>query len=556
MSANKENVKATERRKSSMKRNKEESPGRNPLKTISFHPYAENSLAGPSHGPNVPLDTRYVTHRTQYDKLDWGFMVFRDDPKQLNINKNKDNEKKTESEKQKRYEVKTTKDLSKTNKKTEEHLSYRNKNPENYPLNIAFSINQSNKDKETANCIEETRDSMSENYQLNKKQKTETDQANTEIKTDNKYTVKTEITYSNDINSRLGGPVVSVVIKNSPLVIVQTPNVEIYPTKKVKRSLKRPHARLLATASPVSAKSCHFSIYSNNDITAPILSAVKSFDPLNNAYMLDNLNYLLQTEKKVLGEPRIRRASRSCVINWIINVNGSGGNPAVVQLATWYFDCYLCTAWVTIHRLQLIAAACFWIASKFHGRIISGKRLVKYSGHAFIEKELVDSERNILKRLYYFQKFQVLPVVPHDLIPYLSWICDDTNSGLVEAAAVFLCQCGVMTDKSLSEEYPSVVAAAAVKDALILMRMESSYAKLGACPVFKAAVKKAVNLDATCAQLRDAVRVVASEGYEYKAPLFKFSGPPHYISNSIVRAVNRKDIVIMDIKERRVKKSL
>ncbi|KAI5651550.1 hypothetical protein NE865_00794 [Phthorimaea operculella] len=551
MSANKENVKASERRKSAMKRNKEDSPCRNPLKTLSFYPYAENCLAGPSQGPSVPKDTRYVTYRNQYERLDWGYVVFKDDPKQPEINKNKDTEKKTESEKQRRYEVRAEKELSKTDKKTEKPSSYKDKNPENYPFNIGFSIPQTKGEKKAADCIQGKDDLMSENYQRSKKQKTENDQHNKETKTDKANTVKTETTNSNDDNARLR-PIVSIVIRNSPLVVIKTPHVEIYPTKKVKHSLKRPQTRLLATASPVSAKSCHFSIYSNNDILAPNLSAGKSFDPLNNPYMMDNLNYLLQTEKKVLGEPRIRRASRSCVINWIINVNGSGGNPAVVQLAAWYFDCYLCTAWVSINRLQVIAAACFWIATKFHGRLVSGKRLVKYSGHAFIEKELVDSERNILKRL----RFQALPVVPQDFVPYLAWICDDTNSGLVEAAAVFLCQCGVMTDKTLSEEYPSVVAAAAVKDALILMRMESCYAKLGACPVFKAAVKKAVNLDATCAQLRDAVRVVASEGYEYKAPLFKYSAPPHYISSNIVRAVNHKDVVLMDIKERRVKKSI
>ncbi|XP_049868210.1 G2/mitotic-specific cyclin-A-like [Pectinophora gossypiella] len=350
----------------------------------------------------------------------------------------------------------------------------------------------------------------------------------------------------NNVENILTDSSTNALLKLTPLY-VHKPSTELSTIKKVKKSLKRPSFRsVLGAKSPVSAKAYHCTIYSGVDCRDNVVPG-SHFDQLSQEYALDNLHYLLHAEKKVIGEPKIRKASRSCVVNWIINVNGSGGHPAVVQLACWYLDAYLCTTRVTIDRLQVIAAACFWIAAKFHGRNITGRRLVKYSGNAFIENELVAAERNILRKL----KFQAVPVAPHDFVPYLSWYCDQSGTGVVEAAAVFLCQCGLMIDKTLSEEYPSVVAAAAVKNALVLLRHNAWMEKLKACPMYKAVEKKASNLDSTCTQLREAVRAVSAVGYEYKAPLFKFSGPPHYISNKIVRAVNYHDILSLDCRRKR-----
>ncbi|CAG4962547.1 unnamed protein product [Parnassius apollo] len=141
------------------------------------------------------------------------------------------------------------------------------------------------------------------------------------------------------------------------------------------------------------------------------------------------------------------------------STKGSDGNPAVIQTASWYLDSVLrvCSVWP--EQLQQIAAACFWIAQKIHGPVASASMLIKCANGAFSKTQLLRAEEAILMKL----KFPSQPVVPQDYITYLSWWLDDAHPDEIEIAAVFLCLCDLMVNKTLCNELPSVIAAACVQ---------------------------------------------------------------------------------------------
>ncbi|XP_048006255.1 uncharacterized protein LOC125241702 isoform X2 [Leguminivora glycinivorella] len=142
-------------------------------------------------------------------------------------------------------------------------------------------------------------------------------------------------------------------------------------------------------------------------------------------------------------------------------------------------------------------------------------------------------------------KFPLLPVVPQDYIWYFAWWCNHERPGEIEVATTFLCLCGLMVNKSLCSEYPSVVAAASVRNALLLLKKKELIPRLQKCPTYVAAEKKAVNLSHICAILRHAVRVVGAKNYSYKLFIFEQYGmPPKYIAQTIVSSAN--ELAVMD----------
>ncbi|XP_030035823.2 uncharacterized protein LOC115451603 isoform X2 [Manduca sexta] len=261
---------------------------------------------------------------------------------------------------------------------------------------------------------------------------------------------------------------------------------------------------------------------------------------LTRDYSAEMFSYLLVVEAKPLGLPRISNITRACVVNWLMNFNGADGNPAVIQSACWFFDSVVGTGHVQFDKIQLVAAACYWIAQKLHGPVMPATKLVIYSEYAFTAERLLAAEKAVLEKL----KFPTQPVVAQDFINYLAWWCDRDRPGEIEVAATFLYMSGLMVDKDLCEEFPSVIAAASVRNAVLLLRKKDLVTHLQMCPVYKSAECTAVNILYTCSVLRRAVRTVAAPIFEYKVPYEHYGIPPSYIAQRIVNAAN--ELSVMD----------
>ncbi|XP_063529297.1 uncharacterized protein LOC134740674 [Cydia strobilella] len=310
--------------------------------------------------------------------------------------------------------------------------------------------------------------------------------------------------------------------------------------KNIKRSLKRPHSRELQCLTPLENRERQNDKAKRRlNFNQTVSERMQSPDLLQKSYMasMDNgeiLSYLQQAETKPVALPRVRSETRACVINWLMKINGIDGNPATIQTAVWYLDAVLATGNVTLENMQLVAAGAYWTASKLHGPLTPASKLVKYANHAFTKQRLFEAERVILHRL----KFPRQPIVPQDYIGYFAWWCNKERPGEIEAATTFLCLCGMMVNKRLCPEYPSVVAAASIINALLLLKKKELIPRLQRCPAYVAAERKAGNISHTCTILRHAVRLVGAKDYSYKFIFEQYGMPPKYIAQTLVRGTN------------------
>lgn len=85
--------------------------------------------------------------------------------------------------------------------------------------------------------------------------------------------------------------------------------------------------------------------------------------------------------------------------NRIYPLQGAEGNPSTIQTACWYLDSILGIVHVQLDKLQLTAAACYWIAQKFHGPVTPASKLVKCANKAFTADKLLSAEKAILKKM-------------------------------------------------------------------------------------------------------------------------------------------------------------
>ncbi|XP_047537566.1 uncharacterized protein LOC125071388 [Vanessa atalanta] len=334
--------------------------------------------------------------------------------------------------------------------------------------------------------------------------------------------------------------------KKAATPALKSPTLEPNKVRNIKRSLKRPHSRELQGLSPKvkyeKGDERHrrrlFHERLQDNLQSPDSLKKSYMKCLNRDYTADLFTYLLNVENRTVL-PRIPNITRACVINWLIKVNGSDGNPAVIQSAIWYLDSILAVGHVQLEKLQLVAAACYWIAQKIHGQAVTAKRLVRFASHAFTTGNLLAAEKAVLYKL----KFPSQPVVPQEFITYLSWWCDNLHPGEIEVAATFVCISGLMIDKVLCNECPSVIGAAAVRNAVLLLRKKEAMVKLQTNPVFKAAVKKTSNISYVCSVQRRGVRLISTPLYEYKAPLEYYGTPPHYVAQKIISSANELAII-------------
>ncbi|XP_041983075.1 uncharacterized protein LOC121736083 [Aricia agestis] len=305
--------------------------------------------------------------------------------------------------------------------------------------------------------------------------------------------------------------------------------------KNIKKSLKRPHSRELLGLSPEPSQKKEGNFkrrleFKNVDERLHLSDALSMtyMTCLTQDYNSDMFTYLLHAERRSAA-PRMGSRPRACVINWIMKVNGNG-NPAVVQSAVSYMDALLATRQVDAEHLQLVAAACFWLAQKNLGSYMSARRLVRASSQAFSVTKLVHAERTILKLL----RFPTTPIVPQDFISYLSWSCESSKPAEVEAAATFICEAALMADKSMCNAYPSVIAAAAVRNAMLWLRR--SLLKLHGNVVYQIAESKAQDFSYVCWAQKKAVCNMSDPQWKFKAPLEKYGTPPQFVAQRIVSA--------------------
>ncbi|XP_069364855.1 G2/mitotic-specific cyclin-A-like [Maniola hyperantus] len=178
--------------------------------------------------------------------------------------------------------------------------------------------------------------------------------------------------------------------------------------------------------------------------------------------------------------PNISDSKRVAILNWLVNINGSIGNPAVVQTAAWYLDALLSVTELNINKWQVVGVACYWIAMKIHGKSYSLKALVTIGGDAYSAKVLKFTERLVLRTL----EFPIQPVVAQDFISYLSWECDATNYADIETAATMFYMAVLVLQKSL-KLYPTALAAvAAIRNALNMLHKQELLEKLANNAVF------------------------------------------------------------------------
>ncbi|XP_063378511.1 uncharacterized protein LOC134665435 [Cydia fagiglandana] len=319
--------------------------------------------------------------------------------------------------------------------------------------------------------------------------------------------------------------------------------------KNIKRSLKRPHSRELQGLTPLenrervddrAKRRLNFNQSVRERMQSPDLLQKSYMASMDREYTGEILSFLLQAETKPVAVPRVKSETRACVINWLMKINGIDGNPATIQTAVCYLDAVLATGNVTLENMQLVAAAAYWIASKLHGPLTPASKLVKYANHAFTQQRLLEAEKVILLRL----KFPRQPIVPQDYLCYFAWWCNKERPGEIEVATTFLCLCGMMVNKSLCPEYPSVVAAASIRNALLLLKKKELIPRLQRCPAYVAAERKAGNISHTSTILRHALRVVGAKNYSYKFIFEQYGMPPKYIAQTLVSAAN--ELAVMD----------
>ncbi|CAG9568059.1 unnamed protein product [Danaus chrysippus] len=324
--------------------------------------------------------------------------------------------------------------------------------------------------------------------------------------------------------------------------IPKSPLLEPNRVRNIKKSLKRPHSRELQGISPITKQGrgdekhkrrLQFNERLEIKQQTPDCTLKVYVTHLDRDHAADLFTYLLSAEKKA-NIPRINSHTRSCIINWIIKVHGPDGSPSTVQYAQWYFDAILAIGHIHINQMQLFAAACYWIAQKIHGPYTYARKLVKCSSHAFSCEKLLAAEKAVLVTL----KFPRHPVIPQEFISYLSFYCDTSQADEIEEAATFLYTAGMMVDKYLCEIWPSVLAAAAVRNSVLLLRKKESIVKLKMNSVYKEAEKKTSNISHVCSIQRRAVRLISSPCYEYKALLLRYGSPPNNVAQKIVASIN------------------
>lgn len=76
-------------------------------------------------------------------------------------------------------------------------------------------------------------------------------------------------------------------------------------------------------------------------------------------------------------------------------------------MACWYLDSLSSRKDISLEQLQVVAAACYWIAQKMYGPSIVSSRLVKNGGDSYTSSQLRRAEEKILLILVSFYEISL-----------------------------------------------------------------------------------------------------------------------------------------------------
>ncbi|KAG7320177.1 hypothetical protein KOW79_016030 [Hemibagrus wyckioides] len=203
-------------------------------------------------------------------------------------------------------------------------------------------------------------------------------------------------------------------------------------------------------------------IYSNDRVLQSLLTVEDSFLP--------QATYFQNVQKEV--QPCMRKI----VATWMLEVcEVEECEEEVFPLAVNYLDRFLSLVQTKKSCLQLLAAACLFLASKLKSyRPISAKKLCLYTDNSITSQELLEWELVVLGKL----KWNLAAVTPHDFIEHILLklsLPKDRVTLIRKHAQTFIALCA--TDHSFAMYPPSMVAAGSIGAAVCGLQiscMESS----------------------------------------------------------------------------------
>ncbi|XP_013410672.1 G1/S-specific cyclin-D2 [Lingula anatina] len=205
-------------------------------------------------------------------------------------------------------------------------------------------------------------------------------------------------------------------------------------------------------------------------------SGVETFENIKRAYedpvlLKDNrvLETLLRTEERYLPsasyfkcvQTDIKPFMRKMVATWMLEVcEEQKCEEEVFPLSMNYLDRFLSIVNTRKNRLQLLGAACMFLASKLKETIpLTAEKIVIYTDNSISYQELLDLELLVLQKL----KWDLSAVTPHDFLEQiLSRLPIDREKATVmkRHAQTFIALCA--TDFKFAMYPPSMIAAGSV----------------------------------------------------------------------------------------------
>jgi cyclin D2 len=199
---------------------------------------------------------------------------------------------------------------------------------------------------------------------------------------------------------------------------------------------------------------------------------------LNDKRVLANL---LATEDKYLPhtcyfncvQTDIQPYMRKMVTEWMAEVcSEQRMEEEVFPLSVNYLDRFLCIKDIKRTRLQLLGAACMFLASKLKETTpISGEQLVMYTDHSITLGDLTDMESTVLQLL----KWDLSAIVPNDFLDHVLHRMPFNRCELTivkKHAQTIAALCA--TDCEFMQTPPSMIACSAIGTALKNLKGVSS----------------------------------------------------------------------------------
>uniref|UniRef100_A0A4W4H4A3 Cyclin N-terminal domain-containing protein n=1 Tax=Electrophorus electricus TaxID=8005 RepID=A0A4W4H4A3_ELEEL len=204
----------------------------------------------------------------------------------------------------------------------------------------------------------------------------------------------------------------------------------------------------------------------------------KNFDPhLLSDRALQTLlstedNYLPSTNYFKCVQNEVAPYMRRVVATWLLEVcEEQKCEEDVFPLAINYLDRFLSIERMKKTRLQLLGAACMFLASKMKETVpLSAEKLCIYTDNSVRPDELLSMELLVLNKL----KWDLASVTPHDFIEYFLFklpVHEDAKHTLRKHAQTFVALCA--TDVKFIAHPPSMIASSCVAAAMQGLHMKA-----------------------------------------------------------------------------------